>query len=109
MTTVFDVIADPTRRQILGKLLERPHSVGELVDVLAISQPGVSKQLRVLRENGLVHYEQDAQTRWYRIDPEPLQELDSWLERYRSLWSDRYDRLDDYLKTQPKKENQIDE
>jgi DNA-binding transcriptional ArsR family regulator len=109
MTTVFDVIADPTRREILGKLLQRPHSVGELADELAISQPGVSKQLRLLREAGLVQYQRKAQVHWYYLEPEPLKELDSWLEAYRKLWSDRYDQLDDYLKTIQRKENETND
>jgi DNA-binding transcriptional ArsR family regulator len=72
MTTIFDVIADSTRRRILDLLRQRPHSVGELVDALDISQPGVSKQLRLLREAGLVYVEQEAQLRWYHLNPEPL-------------------------------------
>lgn len=99
MTTIFDVITDPTRRRILDFLLERPHSVGELVDKLEISQPGVSKQLRLLREAGLVYAEKDAQMRLYHLNPDPLQELDKWLDGYRKSWSDRYSRLDDYLQT----------
>ncbi len=97
MTTIFDVITDPTRRRILDLLLQRPHSVGELVDMLDISQPGVSKQLKVLREMGLVHVQKEAQMRWYHLNPDPLKELDSWLEAYRRSWSDRHNRLDNYL------------
>ncbi|MGD2077008.1 MAG: metalloregulator ArsR/SmtB family transcription factor, partial [Chloroflexota bacterium] len=93
MTTIFAVIADPTRRRILDLLLRRPHSVGELVDALDISQPGVSKQLRTLREAGLVHVQQEAQLRWYHLNPEPLKELDRWLDAYRNSWSERYSRL----------------
>jgi DNA-binding transcriptional ArsR family regulator len=106
MTTIYDVIADPTRRQILDLLLIRPHSVGELVDALAISQPGVSKQLRQLREAGLVHVEREAQLRWYHLNPEPLQELDSWLEAYRQKWAQRYNRLDSYLETIQRQEKE---
>lgn len=109
MTTIFDVITDPTRRQILDLLRQRPHSVGELVDALGISQPGVSKQLRLLREAGLVQVQKDAQTRWYHLNPEPLKELDTWLEAYRNLWSDRYSQLDEYLKTFQNKENENDD
>jgi DNA-binding transcriptional ArsR family regulator len=97
MKTIFDVIADPTRRRILDLLLQRPHSVGELVDELDISQPGVSKQLRLLREAGLVRVQQEAQLRWYHLNPEPLKELDAWLDDYRESWSARYSRLDAYL------------
>jgi len=97
MQTIFDVIADPTRRHILDLLRQRPHSVGELVDELHISQPGVSKQLRLLRESGLVHVQQEAQLRWYHLDPGPLKEVDTWLDAYRESWSERYSRLDAYL------------
>jgi len=109
MTTIFDVIADPTRRRILDLLLQRPHSVGELVDVLDISQPGVSKQLRTLREAGLVHVQREAQLRWYHLNPDPLKELDGWLDAYRKSWSERYSRLDEYLQTLQSKENENDD
>jgi len=109
MTTIFDVITDPTRRRILDLLLQRPHSVGELVDALDISQPGVSKQLRLLREAGLVQVQKEAQVRWYHLTPEPLKELDSWLEAYRKSWSDRYSRLDGYLQTLQAQENENDD
>src|SRR6059058_5167589 len=97
MMTTFEALADPTRRRILDLLRERPRLVGELADLLGISQPGVSKQLRVLREVGLVGVRQDAQRHWYELRPEPLAEVDGWLEAYRHLWLERLDRLDDYL------------
>lgn len=97
MITIFDALADPTRRQIMDLLRERPRLVGELTDLLEISQPGVSKQLRVLREAGLVQVRKDAQRRWYELRPEPLAELDVWLESYRHLWDARFDRLDNYM------------
>ena len=97
MTTTFEALADPTRRQILDLLRERPRLVGELVDLLGTSQPGISKHLRVLRESGLVKVRQDAQRHWYEIRTEPLEELDEWLKSYRYLWIERFDRLDDYL------------
>ena len=109
MTTIFDVISDPTRRRILDLLLQRPHSVGELVEALDISQPGVSKQLRLLREAGLVHVEKEAQLRWYHLNPEPLQELDRWLGAYRKSWSERHSRLDAYLETLQAKEKANDD
>jgi DNA-binding transcriptional ArsR family regulator len=108
MTTIFDVIADPTRRQILDLLLQRPHTVGELVEAVGISQPGVSKQLRLLREAGLVRVQKEAQLRWYQLNPEPLAELDRWLEAYRNSWSERYSRLDAYLERLQTKENEND-
>ena len=97
MTSTFEALADPTRRQILDLLRERPRLVGELVDLLGTSQPGISKHLRVLRESGLVKVRQDAQRHWYEIRTEPLEELDEWLKSYRHLWIERFDRLDDYL------------
>ena len=97
MATTFEALADPTRRHILDLLRERPRLVGELVDLLGISQPRVSKHLRVLREAGLVKVRQDAQRHWYEMRTEPLEELDAWLQSYRHLWAARYDRLGDYL------------
>ncbi len=105
MTTTFDALADPMRRQILDLLRERPHLVGELVDLLGLSQPGISKHLRVLREVGLVTVRQDAQRRWYELRPEPLAEVDAWLQSYRHLWDARFDRLADYLHTLQSGEN----
>lgn len=98
MITIFDAVADPTRRQILDLLRVRPHTVNELVDVLEISQPGVSKQLKVLRDVGLVQVRQEAQKHWYELRPEPLAEVYHWLLNYRSLLEERYERLDDLLK-----------
>ena len=97
MATTFEVLADPTRRRILDLLLERPRSVGELVDLLDLSQPGVSKHLRVLRESRLVDVRAEAQRRFYEIRPEPLSELDAWLEPYRRLWAGRLDALERHL------------
>ena len=86
-TVAFDVLADPSRRRILDLLLEREHMVGELVGDLGLSQPGVSKHLRVLRDAGLVRVRHDAQRRWYALEPEPLAQIDAWLAPYRELWS----------------------
>jgi DNA-binding transcriptional ArsR family regulator len=97
MATTFDVVAEPTRRRILDFLRERPRRVGELVELLGISQPGVSKHLRVLRDARLVRVRSDAQQRWYEVDPEPLTEIDSWLEPYRAFWSGRLDALERHL------------
>ena len=101
---VYDAIAEPNRRRILDLLRERPRMVGELAELLEISQPGVSKHLRVLREAGLVDVRPDAQRRWYVLRPEPLAEVDLWLEGYRQLWDDRLDRLDAYLQEVQTKE-----
>lgn len=96
-TATFAVVAEPTRRRILDLLRERARSVGELVDQLGLSQPGVSKHLRVLREAGLVAVRRDAQRRWYELRPQPLEEIDDWLEPYRQLWTDRLDALERHL------------
>ena len=112
MTTTYEALADPTRRHILDLLRERPRLVGELAELLGISQPGVSKQLRVLREVGLVQVRQDAQRHWYELRPEPLIEVDTWLEAYRQLFNERLDRLDDYLQelqAKQSKENEHDD
>lgn len=97
MMTVYEALAEPARRRILDLLRQRPHLVGELVDDLGMSQPGVSRHLRVLREAGLVHVRQDAQRRWYELRPAPLAELDRWLAAYRDLLDERYTRLDGLL------------
>ena len=102
MAATFDVLAEPSRRRILGLLLERPRAVGELVEVLGLSQPGTSKHLRVLREAGLVRARQDAQRRVYELRPEPLAEIDEWLGPYRQLWADRLDALERHLDEQAK-------
>jgi DNA-binding transcriptional ArsR family regulator len=97
MPATFDVLAEPARRQILDLLLEGERPVGELVDRLPLSQPGVSKHLRVLREAGLVTVRGDAQRRLYRVRPEPLAEVDAWLAPYRRLWQRRLDALERHL------------
>ena len=97
MMTTFHAVAEPMRRRILDLLREQPRSVGELVNLLAVSQPGVSKHLRVLRKVGLVRVRQDAQRHWYELRPEPLAEVDAWLEPYRKLWAERLDALERHL------------
>ena len=99
MSTIFEVLAEPKRRQILELLRTREHSVGELVEALDLSQPAVSKHLRVLKQAGLVEVQVDAQRRLYTLRAEPLKEVDAWLTAYRRLWEDHFDRLDDYLRT----------
>src|SRR3954471_20694852 len=101
MTTAFAVLAEPNRRRILDLLRVRERPVGELVDALSVSQPAVSKHLRVLREAGVVQARVDAQRRLYRVRPEPLRELDAWLEPYRALWSESLDALERHLDTMP--------
>jgi DNA-binding transcriptional ArsR family regulator len=96
-TSAFEVLADPTRRRILDLLVERERPVGEIVDRLAISQPGVSKHLRVLRDAGLVEARTDAQRRIYGVRPEPLAEIDAWLAPYRRFWTAKLDALERML------------
>jgi len=100
---VLDVIAEPTRRRILDVVRQGERSVGELVDELGMHQPGVSRHLRVLREAGLVEVRRDAQRRLYRLRPEPLMELDAWLEPYRAEWAGRLDALERHLGRTAKK------
>src|SRR3569623_1473964 len=95
--SMFAVLADPTRRRILELLAEEERPVGELVSELSISQPGVSKHLRVMREAGLVTVRSDAQRRVYGVDPGPLRELDVWLAPYRRLWNSKLDALERHL------------
>lgn len=109
MMTIYEALTDPTRRQILDLLRQRPRLVGELVELLQMSQPGVSKHLRVLRDAQLVHVRQDAQRRWYELNPEPLAEIDAWLQPYRNLLEERFNRLEsllDKLKEQEKQDDQ---
>jgi DNA-binding transcriptional ArsR family regulator len=97
----FAVLAEPTRREILDLLRDGERPVGDLVDRLAISQPAVSKHLRVLRDAGLVEVRADAQRRLYRVRPQPLAEVDAWLAPYRRLWSRSFDRLERHLEDNP--------
>lgn len=97
-TAVLEVIAEPTRRRILDAVREGERSVGELVERVGMHQPGVSRHLRVLRDAGLVEVRRDAQRRLYRLRPEPLMELDAWLEPYRAEWSARLDALERHLR-----------
>jgi DNA-binding transcriptional ArsR family regulator len=97
VATTFEVLAEPSRRRILDLLRVQERSVGQLVDQLALSQPAVSKHLRVLREAGLVTVRVDAQRRCYRLRLDPLRELDDWLTPYRRLWSGSLDALERHL------------
>jgi DNA-binding transcriptional ArsR family regulator len=95
--TTFEVIAEPNRRAILGLLAGSQQSVGEIERHLRMSQPTVSKHLRVLREAGFVEATVDAQRRLYRLRPEPLKEVDAWLEPFRRFWSAHVDALERHL------------
>jgi DNA-binding transcriptional ArsR family regulator len=95
--SVFEVLAEPNRRAILSLLVSSQHSVGEIERQLGMPQPTVSKHLRVLRETGFVDSMVDAQRRLYRLRPEPLQELDAWLDQFRRFWSAHVDALERHL------------
>lgn len=97
MDTVFDIIAEPNRRAILRLLASSEQSVGELERELGMSQPSVSKHLRVLREAGIVEATVDAQRRLYRLRPEALMAVDEWLVPFRRFWSARVDALERHL------------
>ena len=98
----LQVLAEPRRLAILELLRDGERPVGELVDRLRVSQPAVSKHLRVLKEAGLVEARPEGQRRLYRIRPDPLAELDEWLGAYRQLWTTHLDRLEDHLDRQRK-------
>src|SRR5438034_9582779 len=97
MESVFDIIAEPNRRAILGLLVSSQQSVGEIERQLRMPQPTVSKHLRVLREAGFVESTVDAQRRLYRLKPEPFQEFDTWLAQFRRFWSAHLDALERHL------------
>jgi len=97
MDSAFTIIAEPNRRAILSLLLSSERSVGELETELQLSQPSVSKHLRVLREAGFVEARVEAQRRLYRLRPEPLMELDAWLVPFRRYWSRHVDALEAHL------------
>ena len=108
MESLFEIIAEPNRRAILGLLLSSEQSVGEIERQLRLPQPAVSKHLRVLRDAGFVESTVDAQRRLYRLKPEPLRELDAWLAPFRRFWSVHVDALERHLdrmhpSTPPKK------
>ncbi len=101
MRSIFEVLAEPHRREILALLRDGERPVGDFVERLGIAQPTVSKHLKTLREHGLVTVRQDAQRRVYRLCPEPLRELETWLAPYRTLWSDRLTALARHLDKTP--------
>lgn len=100
--TTYAALAEPSRRQILDVLRGGERSVNELVERLGVSQPGVSKHLKVLREAGLVQVRPEGKRRWYGLRPEPLVEVADWLEPYRAHWSARLDALERHLEENPR-------
>lgn len=105
---VFNAVADERRREILDVLMTGDKAVGEIVDELAMSQPQVSKHLRVLSEVGLVSCQADGRRRLYRLQAAHLRPMHDWLTQYERMWSDRFDRLDDYLRELQQKESGSD-
>lgn len=98
LSTTFAALADPTRRAILARLALGETSVSELAEPFDMSLPAVSKHLKVLEHAGLISRSREAQWRPCKIEPEAFRDVDAWLEDYRRLWNERFDRLDDYLK-----------
>jgi DNA-binding transcriptional ArsR family regulator len=99
--TAFAAVAEPHRRQILDRLRDGECAVGNLVELLHLSQPGVSKHLRILREARLVAVRADGKRRLYRLAPAPLADVDAWLAQYRQFWTERFDALEDHLEANP--------
>ncbi len=97
MESAFEIIAEPNRRAILSLLVSSQQSVGEIERQLRMSQPTVSKHLRVLRDAGFVESTVDAQRRLYRLKPEPFQQVDTWLDQFRQFWSAHIDALERHL------------
>ena len=105
MLSTFEVLSSAVRRDIIAQLRRGPSSVSDLNEALGISQPVVSKHLRVLRDTGFVRVRPEGQRRWYELRTEPFREVDEWLEPYRWMWEDRLDRLGRHLDAQ-REENQ---
>lgn len=103
LSTTFAALADPTRRAILARLAHGETSVSELAEPFAMSLPAISKHLKVLERAGLITRGREAQWRPCRLEAEALKPVDEWMETYRRLWEERFDRMDDYLQ-QLKKE-----
>ncbi len=106
MTATFDVVAEASRRRILDLLVDEERPVGDLVEILSLSQPAVSKHLKVLREAGLVESRTDAQRRIYRVRPEPLREIDEWLAPYRRRWATHLNALERHLEIMESSESE---
>ena len=98
LSATFQAIADPTRRTILARLAQGEATVQELAEPLPISQPAVSKHLKVLEKAGLVERRREAQRRWCRLQARPLREVAAWATEYQQYWDESFERLDDLLK-----------
>ena len=99
--TAYTAVAEPSRRRILDLLRDGERSVNDLVQRIGLSQPGVSKHLRVLRDAGLVEVRPEGRQRWYALRAEPLAEVDEWLEPYREYWTRHLDALERHLEANP--------
>ncbi len=97
----FAALADPTRSEIVDALATRPRTVNEIVGMFSVTQPAISRHLKVLREAGLVRVVPEGKSRVYHLDPAPLREIDHWLDRYRVFWSGRLDALERHLEANP--------
>lgn len=106
MEKILSAIAEPNRLNIIELLRDAPCTVGEIAEQLQLRQPQVSKHLRVLSEAGLVEAEPVANRRIYKLRPQPLMKLDTWLESYRQIWEERFDHLDDYIVKLQEKEDE---
>ncbi|HEX9798027.1 MAG TPA: metalloregulator ArsR/SmtB family transcription factor [Anaerolineales bacterium] len=98
LSTTFAALADPTRREILARLTEGSKTVTELAEPFNMTMPAISKHLKVLEQASLIERSRNAQFRPASLRPEPLQQIDAWLAKYRELFEGSFDRLDDYLK-----------
>lgn len=105
-TTIFQTLADPTRLQIVEALRDGERSVNDIVDLVSIDQSGVSRHLRILGEAGFVDVRPEGARRFYSLRPAPFRELDAWIERYRSHWEARLDRLGAALEAKKKKQKE---
>jgi DNA-binding transcriptional ArsR family regulator len=105
---IFSALAEPNRLQIVELLRNGPLTVGEIANRLGLGQPQTSKHLRVLADAGLVEINAMANRRIYKLQPKTFKELDTWLESYRRVWDERFDRLDDYLRELPEQEKKRD-
>jgi DNA-binding transcriptional ArsR family regulator len=107
-TDAFNAVAEPRRRQILDLLAQGERPVNDLVELLGLAQPQVSKHLRVLREVDLVHVRDEGRQRLYRLNAEPLRSIHDWLRKYQEMWAERFDAMDTVLAELQKEENHDD-
>jgi DNA-binding transcriptional ArsR family regulator len=108
LSATFAALADPTRRAMLARLAKGQATVTELAEPFAMSMPAISKHLKVLERAGLIERGREAQWRPARLQPEPLREVNEWMEPYRRFWEQSFDRLDEYLRTLQRRESSDD-